>query len=159
MMSRCAGSGHPPLSVESPYSMNPQCPKCGRHHSIKSGSVQGKQRWKCKVCAFQFTRTTRRGKPLWQKSLVVFLYSHGLPLQTIAGLLSVQPSTVLKWVRAYESDYRAGQENGAHIKIMELSDMGKQLAKEQNGAGRLWIAIDNIPLPKSVAISIHHPAE
>src|SRR4051812_11428347 len=84
----------------------PRCPKCAHRHTIRSGMVQGEQRWKCKSCAYQFTRLVPRGRPLWQKSLVVFLYSYGVSMHTIAKIFHVQPSTVLKWVRLYAQDMR-----------------------------------------------------
>ena len=53
------------------------CPKCTHQRVVKSGKVTGTQRWLCQGCGYQFTRTTPRGRPVWQKSLAVFLYCHG----------------------------------------------------------------------------------
>src|SRR5579864_8110537 len=79
----------------------PPCPKCGHKYAIRSGAVENKQRWKCKSCFYQYTRIAPRGRPLWQKSLVVFLYSYGVSMHEISRIFQVQPSTVLKWVRLY----------------------------------------------------------
>jgi insertion element IS1 protein InsB len=37
------------------------CPRCGAATIIRSGHARGKQRWRCKGCGLQFTRTTPRG--------------------------------------------------------------------------------------------------
>src|SRR5262249_59691309 len=56
------------------------CPKCTHPHVVKAGMARGKQRWLCRGCGYQFTCTTPRGRPLWQKSLAVFLYCHGVSM-------------------------------------------------------------------------------
>ena len=37
---------------------NPNCPKCHASAVYRNGKVLGKQRYRCKECGFQFTRTT-----------------------------------------------------------------------------------------------------
>ena len=39
------------------------CPKCQHEQVVKNGHTLDKQRWKCKKCNYQFTRTTPRGNP------------------------------------------------------------------------------------------------
>jgi transposase-like protein len=58
-------------------------PKCAHQHIIKAGKVGGTQRWLCRGCGYQFTSTTLRGKPPWQKSLAVFLYYHGVSMNAL----------------------------------------------------------------------------
>src|SRR3954447_5598035 len=43
------------------------CPVCGGAALIRSGHACGRQRWRCKGCGRQFTRTTPRGKPAAMK--------------------------------------------------------------------------------------------
>jgi len=132
----------------------PPCPKCGRKQAIKSGKVQNEQRWKCKSCAYQYTRSAPRGRPLWQKSLVVFLYSYGMSLHAIAKIFHVQPSTVLKWVRIYAQDYHHKPEAG-DILMMGLNDMRQHLKKNTGqNAGTLCIAIDDVTFKKNLGITI-----
>ena len=52
------------------------CPKCTHPHVVKAGKARGQQRWLCRGCGAQFTCTTPRGRPPWQKSLAVFLDGH-----------------------------------------------------------------------------------
>jgi transposase-like protein len=132
----------------------PRCPKCAHKHTIKSGMVQGEQRWKCKQCAYQYTRIAPRGRPIWQKSLAVFLYSYGVSMHSIGKIFHIQPSTVLKWVRSYAKDFRASHETG-DIAFMELSDMRPFLKDAANQhSGMLLIAIDDETFKKSLGITI-----
>src|ERR671920_369843 len=53
------------------------CPACGGAVLIRSGHACGRQRWRCKGCGRQFTRTTPRGKPEAMKREAVGLYCAG----------------------------------------------------------------------------------
>jgi transposase len=133
--------------------MPPRCPRCGGRQSIKSGMVQKEQRWKCKACDFQYTRIMPRGRPLWQKSLVVFLYSYGVPMRQIARIFHVQPSTVLKWVRLYAKEYRTPEMGNVHI--MKLAEMQRHIQKRgRKDAARLCIAIDDEAFKQNLGITI-----
>jgi len=141
----------------------PSCQRCGNKGTIKSGLVSGKQRWKCKACNYQFMLIGPRGRPLWQKSLVVFLYSYGVSMHTIAKIFHVQPSTVLKWVRSYAKDQRYKSETG-NVSITELKDMRRYLqsvsGKNSSSAKKsavLCITINDEIFRKSLGIAITKP--
>lgn len=137
----------------------PRCPRCGHRHVIKSGLVQREQRWKCKSCTYQFTRAVPRGRPLWQKSLVVFLYSYGVSLHSIARIFNIQPSTALKWVRIYSHAYATGKPEDRSAMIMEMKELAihfnrpRGKGKSSRGA-TLWIAINDEIFEKNVGIKI-----
>lgn len=119
------------------------CPKCSAKTVIKSGLVNGEQRWKCKECTYQYTRTKKRGRPLWQKSLVVFLYSYGVSMHAIARIFDVQPSTILKWVREYAKDHVHKPEN-SDVHIMTLAEMQSLMQKNvSNDQSMLCISIND----------------
>ena len=77
------------------------CPKCQSDHKVKCGFVKNIQRYKCKQCGCQYTRSTPKGRPVEDKLLAVTLYVHGLSLNTIAKLMHVSTPGVLDWVRRY----------------------------------------------------------
>jgi transposase-like protein len=132
----------------------PTCPKCGDKNTIKSGMVDSEQRWKCKECRYQYTRVKPRGRPLWQKSLAVFLYSYGISLHAIAKIFDIQPSTVLKWVRTYAQDHVHMPEL-SHVKIMESVDLINHLKDSLNtGSSKLFISIDDSVFKENTGISI-----
>lgn len=80
---------------------NPDCPKCYSSRIIKNGNASGKQRYLCKECGLQFTRTTPRGRPASEKALAVTLYTLGLSLHAIARLFHVSTPAVLRWVKNF----------------------------------------------------------
>src|SRR3954447_10333106 len=65
------------------------CPACGGTGLIKSGRACGRQRWRCKGCGRQFTRTTPHGKPAAVKREAVGLYCTGLSLNAVGKRLGV----------------------------------------------------------------------
>lgn len=131
----------------------PRCPKCGSREAIKSGMIQGEQRWKCKSCQYQYTRIIPRGRPLWQKSLVVFLYSYGVSMHMIARIFHVQPSTILKWVRSYAKDTQPIPEMG-DLTFLDLKEMPALLKTRGKDSNILCIAIDDATFKEGLGITI-----
>jgi transposase-like protein len=84
-----------------------RCPRCGGATLIKSGHACGRQRWRCKGCGFQFTRTTPRGMPAAVKRDAVALYCTGLSMNAIAKRFGVAAQSVLRWVRAHADAHGA----------------------------------------------------
>jgi transposase len=75
------------------------CPVCGGAALIRSGHACGRQRWRCKGCGRQVTRTTPRGKPAATKREAVGLYCTGLSLSATGRRLGVSAQSVMRWVR------------------------------------------------------------
>ena len=65
---------------------------------IRSGHACGRQRWRCKGCGRQFTRTTPRGKPAGMKRHAVELYCMGLSMNAVGQRLGVSAQSVLRWI-------------------------------------------------------------
>ena len=74
-----------------------KCPKCGSEHAVKYGKACGKQRWKCKVCACQFTTEHSYAHSLEEKLFAMTLLVSGLSMNAVAGVLGVSTQTVLRW--------------------------------------------------------------
>ena len=81
------------------------CPACGGAALIRSGHACGRQRWRCKGCGRQFTRTTPRGMPAATKREAVGLYCAGLSLSTVGKRLGVSAQSVMRWVRDHARDH------------------------------------------------------
>jgi transposase-like protein len=77
------------------------CIRCGGESVFRSGFVEGEQRYRCKACGRQFVPTRHHGKTQITKLTAILLYVNGLSLRTIARLLHVTATAVLKWVRQY----------------------------------------------------------
>ena len=77
------------------------CKKCQSLNYTKSGHTRGLQRYRCKECGCQFTRTKRRGVHPALKSFAIVLYAFcGFSMGKIAQLFKVSTVAVLKWIRA-----------------------------------------------------------
>ncbi len=77
------------------------CPRCQNKDFVKNGFVNENQRYRCKRCRYQWTRTTPRGHPVRHKRLSVLLYCHGISMNVISKLFDVSVPAVLKWIRAF----------------------------------------------------------
>ncbi len=138
--------------------MNPACPKCNSPQTVKNGFRCNRQRYKCKACGHQFTRTTPRGRPIEDKLLAVILYMHGLSLNAIAKLFGVSTPAVLKWVRKFaQQTYDKPKPGGAVV--MELDEMWHFIKKNptSSGFGRLIVAIPANSLTGNVGVVTEKP--
>jgi len=133
--------------------MNPNCPKCKSSQTVKNGFLCNRQRYKCKECGYQFTRTTPRGKPMKDKLLAIVLYMHGLSLNAIARLFNVSAPAVLKWVRNFARKNYEKPKPGSAV-IMEVDEMWHYLQKKptSSGFGRLIVAIPVNSLTGNVGV-------
>jgi transposase len=135
------------------------CPQCAHQHIVKSGKVAGTQRWLCRGCGYQFTRTTPRGRPLWQKSLAVFLYCHGVSMNALGRMFGVRASSVLKWIRRYATAHYDKPRPSGKAVVMELDEMWHFLQKNagSSGSGKLWIVLQAGSWTGSVGVVITQP--
>jgi transposase len=122
--------------------MNSNCPKCNGK-SVKNGFARGNQRYKCKDCAFQFTRLEPKGKPLWMKLLSILLYMSGMSINSTAKLFNVSPPAVLEWIRNFAiANYEKPEPE--KVLIVELDEMWHfvESKKTNFGSGKLMIAME-----------------
>ena len=136
------------------------CPKCGWSEAVKNGKHLGRQRYKCRSCAFQFTRTTARGRPASEKATAVLLYTLGLSLNCIARMFKVSTPAVLRWVRLFAEKTHEKPEPAEAV-IVELDEMWHYLASKKTnfGSGRLIVAVPVGSLTGNVGIVLkrHSP--
>lgn len=113
------------------------CPRCQHHHFVKNGFVNSVQRYKCKACHYQWTRTTPRGHPTQHKRLSVLLYCHGISMNAISKLFQVSATAVLKWIRnfARKQAPKPMLSPGATV-VLELDEMWHYIRNKKN---KLWI--------------------
>ena len=113
------------------------CVKCGSGSVCKSGFVKGAQRYKCRVCGRQFVPTRHHGKTLTEKLTAVLLYINGLSLRTIARLMHVSATAVLKWVRQYalENYEKPKPQTTTAAVVIELDEVWHCLKRKK----LLWV--------------------
>lgn len=114
------------------------CPACGGVRLIRSGHACGRQRWRCKGCGRQFTRTTPLGKPQAMKDEAVALYCAGLSLNAAAKRLGVSVQSVMRWVREHARTRCPKPEPTGGTAVVELDEMWHFVQKKpaSSGSGR-----------------------
>ena len=131
-----------------------KCPHCNHGHFVKNGFVKGVQRWKCRGCRYEWTRTVPRGAHPAAKALAVLLYSTGKSSYgMIAKLLNVSPVAVYKWIRkTAETIPEPSIDND--LQEIEFDEMWHfiQSKKTNFGFGKRWIVLLVEPLPGHSAI-------
>ena len=113
-------------------------PACGGTTLIRSGHACGRQRWRCKGCGRQFTRTTPRGMPAATKREAVGLYCAGLSLSATGRRLGVSAQSVMRWVRDHARDRCPKPEPSGRAVVVELDEMWHFVEKRRasSGSGR-----------------------
>ena len=136
MMLALSGEGRTVRLVEGAALERPDaCPACGGMVLIRSGHACGKQRWRCKGCGRQFTRTEPRGKPLVMKQEAVSLYCTGLSLGAIGRRLGVSAQSVMRWVRAHAKAHCKKPEPAGRAVVVEIDEMWHLVKKRAASSG------------------------
>lgn len=125
---------------------------------IKNGKIQEKQRYKCKNCAFQFTRITPRGHTAKEKATAIILYTLGLSMNAIAKLFNVSAPAVLYWIRNFAiANYEKPIPGNAII--IELDEMHHFIKKKKInfGYGKHVVEIlENLSIGNAVVVIKKH---
>lgn len=135
-----------------------KCPKCGVDKKVKAGFIDKLQRYKCKGCGCQFTRSEPKGFPLRVRLTAILLYTHGLSLNAIAKLVGASTPGVLKWVRQFAKNQCEMPEPGESV-VVELDEMWHYIQKKdrKSGSGKqLIMLLDDLSTGSAaLVIDIH----
>jgi transposase len=133
------------------------CTKCGSESVFRSGFVKGEQRYRCRECGRQFVPTRHHGKGEPQKLIAILLYINGLSLRTIARLIHVTATAVLKWVRQYaiENYEKLKPQQNTSI-VIELDEVWHYLKSKKTsfGFGKHIVALPISSLTGNVGIEM-----
>ena len=88
-----------------------KCYKCGAMQIVKNGKVFGWQRYKCKECGYQFTKTAPSGKPIHLKLMAHNLYAAGFSMRQIAKIIGITAQSVSRWINKWHTAYETEQGN------------------------------------------------
>ncbi len=133
------------------------CTKCGSESVYKSGFVKGEQRYRCKRCGRQFVPTRHHGKTQTEKLTATLLYINGLSLRTIARLMSVTATAVLKWVKQYAlENYEKPKPQTNTTVVIALDEVWHYLQRKKTsfGFGKHLVALPISSLTGNVGIAI-----
>ena len=121
--------------------MEMKCLKCGCEGVYKYGHMKGYQRYRCKNCGYQFTKTTPRGKPEKDKILALILYLSGLSMSATGRILGVTAQSVVRWIRKMYDKFITEKPDISAIKEVEMDEMYHYYQKKLKnyGSGKLLI--------------------
>ena len=117
------------------------CKKCGSKAYHKSGHIHGKQRYKCKQCGHQYTKTTPQGKPERDKIISLVLVLSGLSMNATAKIIGVSTQTVMRWIRKMYDKFITCTPNIDNVQEVEMDEMHHYYQKKLKnyGSGKLLI--------------------
>ncbi len=75
------------------------CPQCKSFLKIKNGIAHGMQRYRCKSCGCNYTKSNARGYDLKIKNRVFILHKKGKKFREIEKITGVSNVTVMRWIR------------------------------------------------------------
>lgn len=125
------------------------CPKCSSKNYRKNGFKDGRQRYFCKECQYNYSTKHGKGKPKELKIKAIELYLEGMGFRAIGRILDVSNVAVLKWVRNAANLLRkhiAGQfpEKKKNIEVMELDEMWHFVLKKSKKRGYGLLSIEQL---------------
>ena len=137
-----------------------QCPKCGSKERVKSGFMNGKQRYKCKSCKCNFTQSNKRGASFHTKLQALKLYLEGMGFRAIGRIIGVHNVTVLNWIRSMGNSVKTYVQTEMpidirHVDFVEMDAMWHFTVKkrENYGYGSLLIGIPKTSLVSRLEVA------
>ena len=80
------------------------CPKCRCASRVKNGKIKNIQRYKCKSCGCNYTRSSLSRISLDKRIECIRLYLEGVGFRGIERLTGVSNVTVMRWVKRLGDD-------------------------------------------------------
>jgi transposase-like protein len=118
-----------------------QCPKCESTEKRKAGFVKGLQRWRCKACGCQYTRSVPKGRSQQEKLTALAMYMNGSSLRSIAKHLKASTPSVLSWIRSFKALAEKRPEVGSAT-VVELDELCTFLTQKNAKYGYGWLFVE-----------------
>ena len=137
------------------------CKNCHDTQTVKNGFVRDKQRYKCKLCGYNFVLGDERYSHATEvkKALCIILYSlEKASFGFLAKLLGVSRTTTYYWIRQAAAN-TAEPTIAPDIQEIEFDEMWHfiQSKKEKSGLSKPWIVAQGELLPGySVIVMLQH---
>jgi len=119
------------------------CSKCNSSNHVKSGKINGRQRYKCKECGRNYTVLIKStGKSQSIKKQALHLYLEGLGFRSIGRFLGVSNVSVLKWIRSFGHQVQALHSTTQEIEMVEVDEMHTYIGSKKTAVGYGLLLID-----------------
>ena len=117
------------------------CTRCGSINKVKRGIVNGRQRYTCKDCGYNYTVAQKStSKPDSVKRQALALYLEGLGFRSIGRILKVSHVSVYNWIKSYGSKLE-NIRSETDIEVVEIDELHTYIGEKKNYCW-IWIAVD-----------------
>ena len=111
------------------------CSKCGGSTLTKNGIVHGRQRYRCKVCGYNFTvefKSTAFAFSIKRQALQLYLAGNGF--RAIGRLLGVSHVSVYRWMRSM-GEQAAALKSQQAIDVVEIDELHTYIGDKKTTVG------------------------
>jgi len=128
------------------------CPRCSSADRVKSGAINGQQRYKCKACRYLYTVAHKSDtSTAAQRRMAVTLYLEGLGFRSIGRILGFSHVAIYQWIKALGEEVAQIKRSAAQI--VEMDEMHSYVGHKKTivGSGLLLIDLGNASSMLSLA--------
>jgi transposase-like protein len=119
-----------------------RCPRCQSEERVKNGHINGRQRYRCKECKYDYTVEQKStAVSAEKKRLAIEMYLEGLGFNSIGRILKVSHVAVQTWVRKYGRKLEE-LKSGQNIEVVELDEMHSYIGQKKTIFGYGLLLID-----------------
>ena len=119
--------------------MSLSCKSCGSEEYVKNGKMRGAQRYKCKLCGYNFIGGDKRIKyGISDRLKVLKLYLENCGIRTIERLTGIRNRQISLWIEEAASNIRSELEKKSkefkdirEIEILEVDELCTYVKKNQ----------------------------
>ncbi len=118
------------------------CPRCNSSSHKKNGIVDGRQRYKCHNCGYNYSvemKSTASSTSVKRQALQ--LYLEGLGFRSIGRFLGVSHVSVQKWIKKFGQELEDLKSEN-EISIVEMDEMHTYIGNKKNIAGSGLLLIE-----------------
>ena len=117
------------------------CPRCCSADRVKSGAINGRQRYKCKGCRYLYTVAHKSDiSTAAQRRMAVTLYLEGLGFRSIGRILGFSHVAIYQWIKALGEE--VAQIKRAAAQIVEMDEMHSYVGHKKTIVGSGLLLID-----------------
>lgn len=118
------------------------CPRCKNPTYKKNGKVDGRQRYKCQNCGYNYSveiKSTAFSTSVKRQAL--HLYLEGLGFRSIGRFLGVSHVSVQRWIKKFGQELEELKSEN-EISIVEVDEMHTYIGNKKNIAGSGLLLIE-----------------
>jgi len=119
------------------------CSKCNCSRSVKSGMLNGRQRYKCKECGCNYSVEIKStAKPKFFRKQAFHLYLEGLGFRSTGRILGVSNVSVLNWIRDFGKEVQELNADSRQVEMVEVDEMHSYIGSKKTSVGYGLLLID-----------------